>query len=281
MSKTTSEKASTSRLLRSAGVLRAYFEHKLAMSFELLTEEPSDILNSGMQFGLELSGSGIWGLRSSEELSEDIQLEISATFQNLLGAMARTENRVHDLIRFEKKIECNLEELPSNVIPLHRSSLPKRRLFSVVQDKRWHLRSDCLIESPLESEIHKMALELHSHSQRYAFVEYASLNRHARLNLSELLQVGEVTIYVPSILSLSHDEQQVLSELLKVDTGDRPLLMVGANVPYAALQGELTIHLEFLALISRSYIKLTRPFSDYKDQGLIHYFLDSLSQNPT
>ena len=33
--------------------------------------------------------------------------------------------------------------------------------------------------------------------------------------------------------------------------------------------------------LSRAYIKLTRPFREYKDQGLIHYFLDSLSQNPT
>jgi hypothetical protein len=34
-------------------------------------------------------------------------------------------------------------------------------------------------------------------------------------------------------------------------------------------------------LLSRAYIKLTRPFAEYKEQGLIHYFLDSLSENPT
>ena len=55
-----------------------------------------------------------------------------------------------------------------------------------------------------------MALELHSHSQRYAFLDYRDLQRDCRLNLSEMRELGTITLFVADILQLSSAEQEVL-----------------------------------------------------------------------
>lgn len=265
------------RLLRSARVLRAYFEHRLNLKLELLTEAPTGPLDAGMQFDTRISQLGVWGLRSNAPIAEKQQSEISATFHGVLGALDNLEDRRRELVFIQERLTLVPDELPSNVIPLRRSLAPKAGPFSSVRDKRWHLRLDCLIESSDTSEIHKMAFELHSQSERYAFVEYKDLDRNCRLNLSEMQELGVVSIFIPSILDLTGEEQRVLRELMQTDSSHRPLLMVGANVPYSDLRAEPTIDLEFLVLLSRAYIKLTRPFREYKEQGLIHFFLDSLS----
>jgi len=88
-------------------------------------------------------------------------------------------------------------------------------------------------------------------------------------------------LLVPDILQLGFLEQEILRSVLERDTAQRPLLMVGALHSYADLRDNPKIDRDFLTSLARAYIKLTRPFSEYKDQGLIHYFLDSLSQSPT
>src|SRR5262249_4569046 len=143
--------------------------------------------------------------------------------------------------------------------------------FSTTREKRWALRMDCLIESQVASDIHKMAFELHSRSRRFAFVQYADLDRTSRLNLSELIAMGEVSLFVPDILQLAIDEQKVLAQLAVLESEGRPLLMVGARRAYSDLRAEAAIFLEFLMLLARAYIKMTRPFSEYKENGLIHY----------
>lgn len=272
---------SSSRIMRSAKLLSAFFEHKLQTQLELLTEAPAEPVIEGMQFDLRLASIGIWGIRSGIPLGEKLQSEISATFHGLLGAMDDMEVARDALIRLEDRLQAAMSDLPSNVIPLRRPTGAPFKGISSVRDKRWILRLDCLIESPDPEDIHKMALELHSQSQRVGFLEYSSLDRTTRLNLSELLQLGSVTLFVPNILDLFLDEQRVLVDLVQQNSTFRPLLMVGAPIPYSDLRSEPQINLDLLALLSRAYIKLSRPFAEYKEQGLIHYFLDSLSQNPT
>jgi hypothetical protein len=271
----------SSRIMRSAKLLSAFFEHKLQTSLELLTEPPMENAIDGMQFDLRLSTIGIWGIRSGAPLSEKCQSEISASFHGLLGAMDDLEVRRDGLIRLEERLQAAMSELPSNVIPLRRPTGAPFKGISSIRDKRWMLKLDCLIESPDPDDIQKMALELHSQSQRVGFLEYSNLDRTTRLNLSEMLQLGSVTLFIPNILDLFLDEQRVLVEIVQQNSAFRPLLMVGAPIPYSELRSDPQINLELLALLSRAYIKLSRPFAEYKEQGLIHYFLDSLSQNPT
>ena len=281
MQEVTQTGQSRSRIMRSARVLKAFFEHKLKLKLELLTEPPPEPLIEGIQFDLTINRWGIWGLKASRPIPEKQQSEICATFHGLLLAMSKLEDKRHDLMRLQEKFEASLDFTADNVIPLRRSRLYRLTEPHEDMQKRWILRLDCLIESPVASEIHKMALELHSQSQRYAFLEYHELQPEVRVDIAQLLQLGAISLFVPSILNLSLQEQAVLRRLIEMDSVQRPLLMVGANLPFAELRADASIDLEFLILLARAYIKLTRPFAEYKERGLIHYFLDSLAQNPT
>lgn len=269
-----------SRLLRSARALKAFFENKLKTRFEFLTEAPKPSLDGDLEFNWALSQAGVWGLRPDRMLSPSDRQEVAATFETILGAIDDMKSRGEGLARLENRLQTAMEETPSNVIPLRRTqgrgsemNLPKR--------KRWTLRLDCLIEGADPLEIHKMASELHDQSSRYAFVNYQDLDKNERLMPSELLELGAITLFVPNVLELSRSEQQVLKYIASLATEERPLMMVGSLLPYAELLSEPRVDSEFLGLLVRAYIKLTRPFKEYKEQGLIQYFLDSLSENPS
>lgn len=274
---------SQGRMLKSARALVAYFEHKLDTSLELLSEPPAEPGDGDVQFSLSVSHYGIWGLRSPHALAHEDQAEIYRTFQSVLGGISSMEQQRDDLERTHCKLEQSQEEMPSNVIPLRRVSGP---LLSVPRpgqsdDRRWVLKQDCLIESKYISEIHKMAMELHVHSGRYAFVEYRDLDKAQRASIPELLSLGGISLFVPDFIHLTMDEQSVLKDLIAMDALQRPLLMVGTTLPFAELRSVPGVHLEFLTNLARAYIKLSKPFSEYKQQGLIHYFLDTLAESPT
>lgn len=269
-------------LVKSARVLRAYFEHKYRVPLELLLHAPLDLSGHLIPFGPDLRMTGMWGLRSTEKLGLDQEDEVLETFKLILGSLDGLHTYHRELGHLQSRLEMNsFEQMPSNVIPLRRDSLNQPSPVSLVEDRRWILRLDCLIESKHISEIHKMALELHSHGSRYAFIEYRDLSKACRASTQELLSLGAISLFIPNILDLRLDEQAVLKTISETATINRPLLMVGTTAPFSSLRGEPGVDLEFLLVLSRAYIKLTRPFSEYKDQGLIHYFLDSLSENPS
>ncbi|MBX3020361.1 MAG: hypothetical protein KF799_01690 [Bdellovibrionales bacterium] len=267
------------RMLKSARAIKAYFEHKLRMPFELLTEAPQTSMNGDIAFSADMHPHGLWGIRPSVPLAGEQELEVFNMFHTILNGVDKVEQKREDLHRLHGKLAQMHEELPSNVIPLRRTRMFERPTPS--NDQRWVLKLDCLIESKHVSEIHKMAMELHAHSRRYAFVDFRDLDGTKRTNLPELLSLGAISLFVPELMTLSMTEQDVLKNLMKTGTVQRPLLMVGTGLPFSELRTLPGVHIEFLTLLSRAYIKLSKPFSEYKDQGLIHYFLDCLSQNPT
>lgn len=276
----------TTNWTHAAKALKAFLERKLRLSLDFLADADDASSTTGpeaLHFASELSQYGLYGVRSSKALTEDQRLEIQGTFESVLGDIVRMSKKAEDLSRREQMIELSERHNPSNVIPLRRS-----RLLSITSGASrapsrsgWVLKQDCLIEAVSVSEILKMALELHSLASRCAFIEFANLNPEIRRNPQALAQLGEINLFIPNLVEVPLDEQRALTDLIAMNTLERPLLMAGTVVPYSDLRSEPRVHLDLLLLLSRVYIKLTRPFQEYKEQGLIHYFLDSLSENPT
>ncbi len=253
------------------------------MDVELLTEAPTPPLDTDVSFIPSVTGYGIWGLRPSKPVPPAVQAEISEMCESILGGLEDMDVKREALERMQIQMEKNLNgELPSNVIELHRKPLSRiSHLPSSSSGKTYMLKLDCLIEASQTSEVHKMAMELHSQSSRMAFVDYSKLDLKQRQSISHLMGLGAISLYVPDIMTLTLYEQEIFRHLMQQNTLNRPLLMVGSVKTYSDLRGEARVDKEFLTLLARAYIKLTRPFSEYKEQGLIHYFLDSLSSNPT
>jgi len=262
------------RLLKSARALKSYFEQKWNTHIELLAQKPQDPSIQDIALSPYINNEGLWGVRVGRPLAEADMSEMKEMFNAILSGLERLRQRRSDLIQIQTQLEdiANFKHA-ANVIPMRRTSRPPRQ----TPTRRWPLRLDCLIESPYISEVYKMAHELHANSDRIAFVEY----RDVVLSTSGLAELGAITLFIPSLHALSLAEQSLLVDCLRKPIQNRPLFMVGSMIPYSELRVHPEINGELLAILARAYIKLTKPFADYKDQRLIHYFLDSLSAHPT
>src|SRR5262249_48614903 len=143
--------------------------------------------------------------------------EISAGFHSLLASMDSLERKESDLRFLEEKYRAAIANLPQNVIPLRRPRNARLPDFSTLaqQKKSWRLCQDCLVECGNAEDLRKMAFELHAQSTRYAFLNFADLNRECRMNASELRALGNVTLFIPDIMALSITEQKALLEMAK------------------------------------------------------------------
>lgn len=270
------------RLLKSAQVLKAFYEAKLNVSLELLTEEPQPSLENDVPFHEDVHAYGLWGLRPSKSLADGDRAQVYEMCEAVLCGFESMHRQREELETLQNHLERAMEgEIPSNVIAFQRR--PPTRFSRPVgfASKTYNLRLDCLIESPSLVEVHKMATELHSSSSRSIFMNYWELAAPRRASLSYLLSLGAITLFIPKLTDVPTFEQEILRHLVMQNTLERPLLMVGTDVPYAEILGFENVDSELLSLLMRAYIKLSKPFSEYKEQGLIHYFLDSLSSRPT
>lgn len=270
------------RLLKSAEVLKAFYEAKLNMSLQLLTEEPRPSLENDVLFHEDIHAYGLWGLRASDQLGEEDRRHIHEMCEAVLGGFEALHRQREDLEVLQSHMERAMSgEVPSNVIAFQRRPPLHYQKRTGPNDKTYNLRLDCIIESPHLTEIHKMATELHDGGSRTVFMNYWEISASQRASLSCLLGLGAITLFIPKLTDVSLYEQEILRHLVLQNTLERPLLMVGTDIPYADILIHENVDSELLNLLMRAYIKLSKPFSEYKDQGLIHYFLDSLSSRPT
>lgn len=268
------------RLLKSVRIIKAFYESKLESPLELLNQAPSPITEGDLAFTGLVTSYGLWGFRSVKPLSAELRQEMREMCESLLGGLEALESKREQLERMQSQLEQALNgTTPDNVISLRRRSLVSRPSFS--SSRRFTLKRDCFMEGSNLDEIRKMATELHSQGSRIAFIDYSTLEIPIRQSISQLLGMGAITLFVPNILDLSLYEQEILRHVILQDTSQRPLFMVGSPLSYSDLRTDNRIDPNFLALLAKTYVKLTRPFSEYREQGLIQYFLDSLSENPT
>ena len=241
------------RIWQSALALKIYFERKLGFKLELLKDPPTVAMSGDIPLGPDLRAHGIWGLRPQAPLAATLIDEIASTFGEVLRAKQKTLDRAAG---------------PSNVIALR----PR-------PTKRWQIKCDCLMECSEVDELYKMALEFHSLSKRYAFLAYSDLEPQSRTHIPDLLAMGSMTLFVSDICALGVDEQEALRKLMVIRSVDRPLVMAGTSRSLSDLRQQGGMNAAFLNQVSAVYFKLSKPFREYKAQGLIQYFLDSLSHD--
>lgn len=72
-----------------------------------------------------------------------------------------------------------------------------------------------LIEGKEPFEIYTMALSHHYHQKSYAFLFYSDLDTQSRVNIKSLQSLGNISVYIPDITTLSQVEAEALLNLLK------------------------------------------------------------------
>ncbi|MCB0390282.1 MAG: hypothetical protein KDD58_03275 [Bdellovibrionales bacterium] len=138
----------------------------------------------------------------------------------------------------------------------------------------------CLIEAKNSLDIHKMSLEVHEHSRRYAFLFFNQLDKKVRLNPIEWHALGNISLFIPDISSIKDEELFSLTSFLKSSrTKESPQIIAGSLLPIKDIYKNQLIPKEVINLLSVAFLRLENSFEFYKNQGLIKFFFDSLHNN--
>jgi hypothetical protein len=135
-----------------------------------------------------------------------------------------------------------------------------------------------LIEAKNTEDIFKMALEVHSRSQRFAFLSLSDLDPSSIETVQGMRALGEITIYVQDITQLSHEQQSYICAYY-MSSRDKmgPQFIVGSAYSIAELHASRKVLPELLSHLTIGYLRLTKPFKAYKDRDILEFFFDSLA----
>jgi hypothetical protein len=210
-----------------------------------------------------------------EKLPEQKRSPLRELLNSLLDRAHSLEAEHDSLARLEEKYLLALKEDSSNIInfrqPSEKIETPAR------QERRWDLKVPCLIEAASQGEIFRMAFELHLRSTKNMFLPWRDIDPAARQNSRTLLELSSSTLFISDVTDLPAVEQATILAALRDPNVEKPHFVGGTHSPYADLLSFRGLERDFLDAMSQAYLKLTKPVTQYKREGLIRYFLESLS----
>lgn len=206
----------------------------------------------------------------SEQLSEFVDMYLDA-------AVALTD-RVDLLDSIERQMNRSSIDAGggANVIPMRKPTieLPDHSIPRLRRRARLGFALPCLLEGPTDDDLKHLALELHELSGRYAFVYLKDL---AWSKAADLMGLGPVTLFIPDIAKLTLQEQIALTEYLQSRPSVGNAQIVAATVrSYADISQSGAVTMDLLHLMSVCYMKMDRPFREYRREGIVEFFFGSL-----
>lgn len=256
-----------SRLNRSVDALLAFYGRKLQTRLDLLKAPPKVVAAEHVVFGRDLQSHGFWGLRADRGLTADERGDAAATFKTILSSIGRLDTGPTPEVRFEAALMAAHGAMPTNVISMVEARRKKQfpAGFLVGPAAPRTLKRDCLIEASDAREIHKLAFEIHSRGTRTIFLPFADLDDATRVCFTSLLNLGQVTLFVPDLLALADDEQTALATLMDFYWDIRPLIAVGTRRPIAELRAHPGVNPVLLKALQRAHIQLFGTMNRLQD----------------
>ena len=147
----------------------------------------------------------------------------------------------------------------SNIIPL-RPARFERVLEVTEMDFETEVPASPLITMPLLLQVdptfplHRVALEIHNMSRRWAFLSLTDLPSDILTSKENLVQLGGITLFIPDLAKLTTEQQIRLAEYLAMKpSDDAPQVVAGVteDVQQLELAGRLMAHLTEHFMISK------------------------------
>ncbi len=158
------------------------------------------------------------------------------------------------LFLMDEKMNSN-----SNIIPLRPARFEK--VLEVTElDFETEVPASPLVTVPLLLQVdptfplHRVALEIHNMSRRWAFLNLTDLPSDILKSKDGLAQLGAITLFISDLSKLSTEEQIRLAEYLASKPGDdAPQVIAGVieNVEQLELSGRLMAHLTEHFMVSK------------------------------
>ncbi|MES2962384.1 MAG: hypothetical protein V4760_00745 [Bdellovibrionota bacterium] len=170
----------------------------------------------------------------------------------------------------------------SNIIPLRPARFEK--VLEVTEmDFETEVPASPLITMPLLLQVdptfplHRVALEIHNMSRRWAFLSLTDLPSDILSSKENLQQLGGITLFIPDLAKLSTEQQIRLAEYLAMKpTDDAPQVVAGVveQVEQLELSGRLMAHLTEHFMISK--LEFTSKSSQQVTSDLIEASLQHI-----
>lgn len=200
-------------------------------------------------------------LRLSHSILKDEKRE--KELADLILALERQSSQIEGLTKQE--LQMVLGEKSSNVLPLHqKKKINHFKIFSSIIDQRYVIQTPCLLEGQDSYERRKVAFEIHSRTQRVAFLDFKL----------DLLEVTDCTLFVEELLHLSAEDQNQIKIAIKENRA--PLIISGTEHSLSQLRASSLIDNETLSLLSAAHFRLQHPLKHYLEHGFFKLFLESL-----
>lgn len=224
---------------------------------------------------LEWHTNGEYSLSGDENLNPVDRQRLAQLIQLVLDATEKSREQIALLTKIEEtldRIQPSNSRDDSNILSLEDA---RRKKFDLTRPLYAHqtgrnFRAPCLIESLLFRDIHKLALEIHDHSNSIIFLQVHDVN-------FDFSNLHRVTLFIPDICALNSEQQLKLHKImLSPDIKNGPHIIGGTTLPYAELKNVDHLHKEFLHRLSAIYIRMTKPFEEYRRLDVLPYIFDSL-----
>ena len=217
---------------------------------------------------------GAGRISPADKFSNTQVLQLHQMIRLILEEALRGAEKIHSLEILENTTIENAQ--PTNVISL-RKHLPNA--FPLPDKKANNsLAFPFLIEGPSPDEIFKMALEIHHHSSRYAFLSIEDIAASAFESIQSLCALGAVTIYISDLTKVPLATQ---SQILNYYNGERdkesPQFIAGTQTSILELSKHAGVLEGLLTVLRVGYLYMQQPFSFYKKQNILEFFYDSLT----
>ena len=212
---------------------------------------------------------------------QDAQLlgQVSTLLSNEILALSK---RYLDLANQEKNIEMLVDGLrnhDSNVVSMDqfkrdRGDIP---ITTPLPTPKIYFAVTCFLEGSSTEDRRNLAFELHYASHRIAFVPYFDLEPRVRVDSAELLALGPVTLFIPEISELTPTDQMALLNYFRGSrTSQTPHVITSSKISYADLLRLGQIPVELLEHLATSLIRMTKPFDEYVQAGVVPHLYQSL-----
>lgn len=140
----------------------------------------------------------------------------------------------------------------------------------------------CLIECRSSYDLFRMASEIHYYSNRHAFINVHDLDSATFESIEEFKSIGPVSIFIPELSELPRRLQKLFMRYFESFRGKNdPQFIVGSGLSYSELLGSTLVENDLVQYLCVAYLKMTRPFEDYVNNGVIEFFYDSLVKGPS
>jgi hypothetical protein len=213
-------------------------------------------------------------------LDEEDRKLLGQVTSMLSNEILQLHKRYLELANLEKNIDLLVEgigESDSNVLSLEQFRREKSVEPSAPSKRQIYFAVPCFIEGSNEMDRHGMAFELHSASNRMAFVPFADIDLPVRISSEKISQLGPITIFLSSIEKLSTLERVALLDYCRGPrTAMTPHIITSSEKNYSDLVADKAVPMELLNALAVSIIRMTKAFDEYRGAGVVPFLYESL-----